>query len=416
MRISTFLVLGAFLALGSGTVRAQEAPPPPKPPLFSTLFTQTTGMNGYEEWIQAGDLVRNNSRLNEAINADATLTFKRQVLADPAVQQALHLLREGLNKPAIAPPEATDDNPFFASMASFRNLARLLYVQMYVQFAEGRVDAAIDTLSTGLRFGYRIRMDRLLSGLVGITVDTIVLKGFTRHLEQLSEYQCSRVRRVVEDWIEWPSPLTILVNSEKQIVVRSLEAKRNNTGGLKQLLGLTDASADETEPVDPAEQVRLQKLKVYLDSQPADLGRVIDEAEAMIGNYYDMMITNIKLPVTERKPFLSLESKSLSGILTSLVAPTFTSIVDKYDKTDAMLRLLGTHAAIRSYRWEHNSLPVTLAELRIGKLGLDPFTGTSLLYQRKGTTYDLHSRGPNARDDNGLYTANFSTVLLPTSP
>ena len=87
MRISTFLIL-AGLCLGiAGSARAQDAPPVVEPPAFPHLFPQPTGANGYEEWVQAGDLIRDNTLLADAMNADATLTFKRKVLADPAVQQ-----------------------------------------------------------------------------------------------------------------------------------------------------------------------------------------------------------------------------------------------------------------------------------------------------------------------------------------
>ena len=417
MRISTFLIL-AGLCLGiAGSARAQDAPPVVEPPAFPHLFPQPTGANGYEEWVQAGDLIRDNTLLADAMNADATLTFKRKVLADPAVQQALRLLREGLNKPVFTPHAMPNENTQFLEMTLFRKLARILNIQIYVQFAEGRVDAAIDTLAEGLNFGYRMQTNTLLSGLVGIAVDSIVLKGFSRQLEQLSEYQCQRVRRVVEDWMEWPSPLTILLNSEKQMAIRSLETKRNDASALKQLF----SPADETEPALPAtpaeqaEQARIQKLRGYLDGQPADLGRVIDEAKAMLGNHFDMMIANMKLPVTERKPFVKPEGKTMGGILTALVSPTFTAVMDRYDQLDGMLRLLGTHAAICSYRWEHNRLPATLAELRLGKMGTDPFTGASLIYKRKDTLYDLHSRGPHAHDDNGDPTSSFSELSLPTA-
>ena len=72
-----------------------------------------------------------------------------------------------------------------------------------------------------------------------------------------------------------------------------------------------------------------------------------------------------------------------------------------YDRADAVLRLLGVHAAIRAYKWEYNHLPQTLAELHLRDLALDPFTGDPLHYQNNGASYDLFSRGSLAYDSDG---------------
>ena len=418
MRIGTRLILGSLLAAtiltNIGTAWAQKAPPPSKllpsskPPLFATLFAQPTGMNGYEEWIQAGDLVRNNEMLNQAMDADTTLTYKRRILADTTVQKALRLLREGMEKPTIAPPEAPDDNnaPFFP-MASFRNLARLFYIQLYVQFAEGRVDAAIDTLSTGLRFGYRIQSSTSLSITIGSGIEVLVIRSFARHLKQLSDYQCSRVRHLVEECIEWPSAVAAVLNSEKQAALNTLEAKRNDPVGLKEMFKRLGGFGDEAEP---AEQERMQKMLGYLDSQPADLGMVIDHAKEMIRDHYATALLNLKLPIQERKPRRLLGDKSLSGSLCLLV-PSSYSVTDKYDFLDALLHLLGTHAALHSYRWEFNNLPANLAQLRLGKLEVDPFSGASLSYQRKDKTYVLSSRNHIVHDTDGLPTTKPAAPL-----
>ena len=57
-----------------------------------------TGINGYEDWVRAGDLIQNN-KLAEAVEEDgATLTFKRRALNDPQIQQALAPAAAGLEQ------------------------------------------------------------------------------------------------------------------------------------------------------------------------------------------------------------------------------------------------------------------------------------------------------------------------------
>ena len=185
-------------------------------------------MNGYEDWVQAGDLIRDNKLVDQAIEVSAPLTLKRRVLGDPTVQKALSLLREGLNKPAQSPHLMPDEHTLLPELAPFRKLARLMALEMYVRFADGRTDAALDSLQDGLRFGYRTQTNTIISGLVGVAIDAVVLNAFSSHLDQLSEYQCSRVQRIVEEWLDWPSPIAALLNAEKQFALRTLEAKRVN--------------------------------------------------------------------------------------------------------------------------------------------------------------------------------------------
>ena len=397
MRVGVALACGGMLSLmGLGLARGQDKPPVFEPPVFSRLFTQPSGQNGYEEWVQAGDLIRDNKMMDAAMEPGATLTLKRRVLAEPDVQKALHLLREGLGKPAQSPHLMPDENTVFPELGPFRKLARLLMTEIYVRFADGRTDAALDSLQDGLRFGYRTQTNTLISGLVGLAIDAIVLKEFSSHLDQLSEYQCLRLQRIVEEWLEWPSPIASLLNAEKQYALRTLETKRLNPQALKDLIDLSPPD----DPNSP-DALRRAKLGAYLDNRPPDLGQVIDHAEALIRAHYDIAIFNLKLPIRERKPTTLASDKTLGGeLFVALVANT-DQVTDKYDRAEATLRLLAVHAAIRGYRWEHNSLPNSLTDLHVQKLIIDPFTGGDLVYQRTGKAYDLYSRGPFERDENG---------------
>ena len=71
-RFIVFLLSVALLCVTAGMVYAQDAPDPPRPPMFAKLFPLPTGMNGYEEWVQACDLIQNNKRAD--VDPDATLT------------------------------------------------------------------------------------------------------------------------------------------------------------------------------------------------------------------------------------------------------------------------------------------------------------------------------------------------------
>ena len=377
--------VGGLLALAScSAVRAQDAPEPPRPAASATLFPQPTGQNGYEEWVQAGDLIRNNALVEAAAMPDATLTLKRRLLADPDVVKALHLLREGLNKPALTPHALLDENATYPELRSFRKLAHLLAIEQYVRFANGNGDGAIESLSDGLRFGYRVQTTTLIAGLHGIIIDIIVLHEFSSHLEQLSDYQCSRVRHIVEEWLAWPVPVDTILSAQKQDHLHRLETMRSHPEDL-----LASLAADSS-PDDPASAA----LTRALNTQPDAIGSAVDRAELLTNAYFEAALANLKLPVKERKLLTLPKENTPGGHLFAMMTGNLDYSINKYDRLEAQMRLLGVEAAIRSYRWEYARLPDSLAALHVGKLSLDPFTGDNLLYKREGARYELHTHQP----------------------
>ena len=388
-----------------GIARAQDEPEPPKPPSFPLLFKTPTNQNAYEDWVRASDLIQNNKMVDAAWEPGATLTLKRRLLTDPTIQQALLLVHNSLDKPVHSPHANVDENTTFPEFSDFRKLSRLLNNQIYVCFADGRNDAALQALSDGLRFGYRMQTDTLISGLVGVAMETIVLKGFAAHLDKLSEYQCSHVQRFVEEWVEAPTPAIQVIASEKQLSLRLLDTMRGDQKRVEQIINQAHA---EDEPLDADAQALLDHLKTH----PQDLGPTIDRARAQVAAYYDDVLINLKLPLKERKPLAEVKDKSPGGKLFDLLTPTIPQVTNKYDQVYAMMRLLGVHAAIRRYKWEHNFLPKSLTELHIGHLTEDPFTGDSMVYTAGQGGYDLYSRGPLQTDDNGKSLSTRKAVRL----
>jgi hypothetical protein len=87
--------------------------------------------------------------------------------------------------------------------------------------------------------------------------------------------------------------------------------------------------------------------------------------------------------------------EAMSGLRTCWDVP------DKCDRSDACLKLIAVHAAIRQYRHEHHALPNSLQDLGLGDLITDPFTGNPLTYRPSAGTYALYSIGVNGKDDGG---------------
>ena len=397
MPLRTLFVF-CLLPLLLNSAYAQDAPLPPNPPYFPTLFKNPTGANGYEDWVQAGDLIQNNKAL-AAMNEEAgvTLTFKRQVLADPQIQQALHLLRQGLNKPVQAPLRLSVERATYPEFTGMRRLGQLLGLEIYVRLAEGNVDGAIVVLDEGLQFGQRTQGDVPLSGLLGLVNQAAVLSAFAGHLDQLSEYQCRRVQRIAEDWLETPSHAALNLTQRKLDMLRRLDNRRTDPDAL---LNVIKASvADSTG----AEGDGLDTIRPYALQHPEDLAYMMSRAASLAARYYDAAIANLSLPVQKRVAVPFPQGDSPEHKLLAIMMSETSYSTNAYDALEAKVRLLGIHAAIHRYQWEYNRLPDRLADLHLGALNMDPFTDTGFLYKHEGNTYDLSSFGPTERNAQGKF-------------
>lgn len=389
------------LLLGGGVTQAQNAGQnapgaartlPLKPPNFPTLFPSPTNNNGYEEWVQAADLIQNNAKVAALLDQpDAPLSLKRQVLDDPAVAQALQLVRLGVNKQVFSPRASVDENTPLPELSSFRQLARLLSTEQYVDFADGRVDAAIGSLRVGLAFGYRIQTDSLISGLVGVAIDSIVLKEFSRHLDQLSVYHCNDVRRIVEDFLDAENPAVHLLALEKSYALKMLDARRSDPNGLLALMKTIGAGSA------PTEDTNVATVQAYLTDHPGDANALLDDARQRVSALYDQTLLNLRLPLAQRKPLKIDQADSPGAALFRVVTVDPQKILDKYTRDQAQLRLLGVHVLIHRYGWDHNALPGSLTDLHAASLVKDASAGTEIVYQRDGDRYTLVSQDPAKR-------------------
>ena len=387
--VALMLVSGGTLAQtngGDGSGIAQG--PAPKPPSFSTLFPVPTNNNGYEEWVQAADLIQNNPKVVAlASDSEMTLAMKRRLLADPGVERALQLLRAGVQKPVFSPRTSVDVNTTFPELRGFLPLARLLCVEQYVAFADGRVDRAIETLRTGLTFGYRIQTDSMRSGAIGALIDTLLLTQFSQHLDQLSVYHCEEVRRIVEDFLAAENPTVHLIALQKSYVLHLLESKRSDPKGF-----LADVKSMIGDNADTSGS-SMASLFAYLQSHPGSVNAVLDDAQQRANALYDQTLLNLHLPVGQRKPPVMGEDKAPGAALFQAVTFDPQRSLDRATRNQAQLRLLGVHVLIHRYRWDHNRLPNSLAELHADSLVKDLVSGIQVVYTRDGDHYTLTTLG-----------------------
>jgi hypothetical protein len=365
--------------------------------------------NGLFDLMAAAESLQKSKQFPKTLEADATLTLKRRALQDPPVRHALSLLRQGLAKPVNLPrSDSTQVN--FPQLAKFRSLARLLTVEQYVLLADGKVSAAVNSLRDGLRMGYLLMDDTLVSGLVGVAVESIAIHQIARNMQQLSARDCEQVIALVLERLNAPDPLLRVMQGERDFQRRMLRE-------MFQEMQKEAGKASSLTPEEEAEQdPEVKEMIRQIRQNPAAMEAYQTEAMNLMTARFDLLFAELKKPLWERKEtqqeMPDTPAGKLIGTLMELTGSTRTT--ESLTRGQVNVQLLGMHAAIRRFRWEHNRLPVNLEELKPGKLAIDPFTGQPLVYKRLDErNYELYSAGPMVYNEQGEPSGRRDHIHLP---
>jgi hypothetical protein len=401
-------LLLAGMAAGAGVDALESRPaaasaPPRQPTLFEQAIPRPTGRNGYEELVMAADQLAASRRYQEAGKAEAgaapTLALKRRVLADSPVDRALSLLRKGLSKPVSFPRLPITNGTTFLEMSGFRDLARLLRMQTYVQLADGRVGQGLDSVELCLRLGEALQRDSLFSSLVGLAISAIGAAAAGARLEQLGASDCERLYRICLERLAAGDPLPRILEAERQIGKDELARIRSKGAGpLEERLipPSIDPDTGEVGPGEPDEEARRLIAEIRrTTSSPGGLDALLSQIDRRLDGQYDRVLEMLKRPPWQRSwDGFDENDPSLPGKLAADMGPPMSGTAsDAYTRAAERMRLLAVHAVIFHFRWEHDRLPTTLSSLDLGDLAVDLFSGQPLKYEVTGRRYRLWSIG-----------------------
>lgn len=386
------LLAGAPITWAQGDTGA-----PPDPPIFPILFPQPTSDNGHEEFARAFDLAHGSALLHVAKRKSATLSDKRRALADPDCVRALALLRLGLSKPTRAAGRGGSTAGIAEAIGPYVAFEALLRLEQNVLFADGKTGLAIDALRDGLRLGNVFKRDGLLGfGLLntfGTELDRMVFHEFQLHLDQLSARDCDRLLGVVRVHLAAPDPAVALLETERAAQRETVEDLRQNGGLL----------ASRLRKARESPETAFVRTALASGQDLGERGALADELTRRIDAFFDAQIARARAPSRPTAPLP--DSSSVTGRLAAFLLQDQGKFHDTFAVHRAAVQLLGVHAALRRFRWEHNRLPPTLAEMELGTLALDPFTGGPLGYKiTSPMTYELTNAGPLQINKDGTVT------------
>ncbi len=392
-RLIALIVLGSVLSTAIYCRRSASTPASPPSPIFPQLFPNSTGQNGYEDFVRAADLLAASPACQEYENVyevplGGPLDMERRVIADPIAQRVLATMRAGLRKRIHSPRDQPELSTLLPELPIFKSIGRLLCADMDVLFADGKSAKAIDCLNDGLNFERAVQVGDPGIGVVGLYVESILLRSFARHLNQLSTADCAKLVSIANKQLKRSDPQIILLTAERDMVLRSLRIYRANAlVFLDKMDPGPNASVSDRD--DYASVCRLVR------ENPDSGAAIFDRAAELVSEHFDQTLTEIKGPVWERKyPVPSERESPEAKLIYSFVAPSYSRMGNRFASGRAMLQMLAVHASIIAYSQQHGHFPASIEELKLGALAVDPFTGKALIYKRSNDqTYEISSAG-----------------------
>ncbi len=366
--------------------------------LSGRLFPQPTARNGLEDVVAAGLLAYRHPALRAASARSAgSLAAKRRALADRELAKALALTRRGLSK-SFEPVGPGQLEEFRATVGSLVDaLLDLLEVDQYVRFAEGEVVAAIGCLRDGLRLRRAVQQSYSSSGGVGTSAVTRLMDALGRRFEQLAVGDCERLSALVREELSKPEPVLAQLEEMRRWYRTLAEHFRSDPVALVWSLHGREFTYPDG-PHDRAQALR-EELEALVRDRPGEIAPFVNQLRALQERACDHALAESRRPSWERRT-LHLEANTLAERYFALLYggsspgldPMFP--LDQAASRQARLQLLGVHAAICRFRWESDRLPKDLAELALGSLLTDPYSGQPFRYEPARRTYRLSSAGP----------------------
>lgn len=381
------------LALCLLTVVAQAQDPfeGEPPSLYKWMFPAPTGRNGYEEYLQACDQLRNlnfvdaykvfsERKLGEA---DFLKRYRSLVACAPRVRS---LVLEGSRKPAFDPRQQISEDTLFYELRHLKNVVRFLCAQARVQFADGESTNGTQTLTAALKLSDSLKRSRVLIGnLVGVANQSIALAEFDACMTRMSIADLKSVEQTCDDLLQSPG-LRMSLAGEAEYVL----------GRFQRIAQAPQLWGDFLDELDMEDVQELNRLKAATPDQirtacdrAMTVSRVVhkrmsdlldsDEAE------WPAKAAELDQPVeTEANPFVQVLLSQL-GIHHQVLRTEF--------KQRIQLRLLKAHMAVQRFALERGQLPTDLTQLGDEALTRDPATGKPFKYIVTKKVYELYSHG-----------------------
>ena len=129
----------------------------------------------------------------------------------------------------------------------------------------------------GLKLAEVVQSNSALSGLVGISIDTLAIESIALHLEALSIPDCNHLLQIIKVWLTQPSPLARMLQGERDFDLTILRSKCSDSAALLKMLKNMLHSA-QNPPSNPLDIEQLTTLVQSVEANPQTVTLTVDQA------------------------------------------------------------------------------------------------------------------------------------------
>jgi hypothetical protein len=363
------------------------------------------------------------------------LAFYRERVNDRQIAPLLLEFRRWLNRPlTLAPPASTFQQPTAMEWMDFSALPDLFTTRIRVLFSEGRVEEALSDARDQVRMARAIQQHSIYGWNTGRELEEAVYFLLAERLNQLSARDCDWVRQWIEELERSRLPVHTAHDREYQSAfARLMDISRRGMTQVETLLcemppdleldGKGLSLEEKKEYEEYANQTRgdvIRRRSLLRDLGPNAIHLITLRTRAQLNKNYHQGQYLLQVPYGKRPPFDNVEDTKKEETLDDLIEEMTTTLAyeisywdaDAHLTAQARMRLLGCHAAVRRYLWEHAKLPASLKQLKLGALARDPFSGQEFVYKVEKGEYTIESIGPFEEDDAGKQSVQRSKITL----
>jgi hypothetical protein len=355
-------------------------------PLFDKLFPNPTGLNGYEEYVRASDMLNAggfralvdettpgtpNARQYLAIAKDAVQKFGR----------AADLVRQGNLKAVSDPRRSITFDTVFPEIGEMRNIARLLLFEAYVSFSAGNSSAGLSSLTDGLTFGRKIQTATMIQFLVGVAVQSLMFWQLDQRLGQLCLADAGKLEKHCEAALKEKTRLAAVLETERVAQSAALDGIIQNP------------SAFVTEPEEPETAAQIKAIQGLSEAAKRQLAGRVRE---VLGRRMAVTLATLDGPESGWKaPDLTTGDADTDSIL-GILSPNYEQLFNAAIRERTQYRLALLHAKIIKFHWLMGKLPESLENLNARDAVEDPNNGGTFVYEKSEDGYVIFSKGTSS--------------------
>lgn len=396
----------------------------PQKSLLQQIVPQPTGQNGYEDYLRACDAIGDRSVISDYMSWNpnprtyvlgkedpppemsplarrlekmSMLEVRREAVAKYA--PVLRYLQRGNAKKVWEPREKIGALTTFPEYSYMKSVAKLADFAAYVAFADGRTREGTQYLIDEFILGQNLEGGILISHLVGIAIEAIAFSGFERHLSGLSRNDAEMIEKAVPGLLSGTPRLVDSLKQEYKMILQGLQEFLDNPEvGVdeegdsmwppKEIVSALKALSPERR------QALYRQTEVLLLAKMEPLYKKFDGPESLWDDTKGDEEGEVKPPqrVEELPRYWAAE-----------MTPVFNQSGIASARMRTQIRLLGLHAAVIRYMWDHNKLPKTLEDAVKKDRIEDPLSGQRFIYEPQGAwAFRIYSPGSKGTGEIGL--------------